>query len=219
MKIDAVCEGQFLRKGSGSSRPDIQGLTRQVKQEVGALKCLGFSLVTLGLAYVSMCIVNLVTLSRSSFGRAQDNRWSEEDLYQYTWELNIMKLSHSCALLLLTFPIAFLTARKKVTTKKRYNTLLTLTLVAELCYVMPLMFNIKKTLDKKGADVGIFSAWLPALLRDTNVNIFGINCMILITIAIFTVVLLIQFLTCALTNSIKQLERLRDKVHFDLICD
>lgn len=163
-----------------------------------------------------MCIINLVSLSRSSF---QESRWSEEDLYQYTRELNIMKLSHSCALLLLTFPIAFLTARKKVTTKKRYNTLLTLTLIAELSYVMPLMFNIKKSLDKKGANDGIFSDWLPDLVRDTNVNIFGINCMILITIAIFLAILLIQFLTCALTNSIKHLETLRDKVHFDLILD
>ena len=40
-----------------------------------------------------------------------------------------------------------------------------------------------------------------------------------ITLAIYAVTILMQCLTCALTSSIKELETLRDKVHFDLILD
>ena len=43
--------------------------------------------------------------------------------------------------------------------------------------------------------------------------------MLILTIGIFVMLLLIQFMTCWLTSSIRELETLRDKVHFDLILD
>ena len=131
-----------------------------------------------------------------------------------------MKLAHACILVTLTVPIAFLTTRKKVTTRKRYDSLLTLTMLLELSYIMPLAFAVKRSLDEKSyVHADLFSDWLAALTRDTNVNVFGAAWMGAITLGVYAVTIMMQCLTCALTSSIKELETLRDKVHFDLILD
>lgn len=158
-------------------------------------------------------------LTRDDFYYNHDT-WTAIELYKYVRQLNILKLSHACILVTLTVPIAFLTCRKKVTTKRRYDNLLVLTLILELGYLMPLMFNIKKSLDlRKQINADLFSKWFFTLTEDTDVNCFGIYFMTGVTISIFTVTIFIQCLTCALTSSIKELETLRDKVQFDMIMD
>ena len=138
-----------MSRRAGSDQPNIQGLSRQVKQEVAALKCLGLSLVALAIAYLAISIVNVLGLSRASFDHMQDDKWSAGELYKYTRQLNIMKLAHSCLLVTLTVPIAFLTTRNKVTSRRRYDHLITLTILFELSYIMPLMFAVKKSFDER----------------------------------------------------------------------
>lgn len=150
IKMDAVCEGKILNRRKGLNQPNINGLTRQVKQEVSALKCLGFTLVTLAIFYVIMSIINSVLLSRSLFDHNADDQWSKGELYKYTKQLNIVKLAHSCILVTLTVPIAFLTTRNRPhKSKKRYDTLLMLTIVLEMCYLIPFIFIVKKSLEEK----------------------------------------------------------------------
>ena len=138
-----------MSRRAGSNQPNIQGLSRQVKQEVAALKCLGLSLLALAITYFVMSIVNVLSLSRTSFEQVHDDKWSTSELYKYTRQLNIMKLAHSCLLVTLTVPIAFLTTRNKVTSRRRYDHLITLTILLELSYIMPLMFAVKRSLDEK----------------------------------------------------------------------
>ena len=99
--------------------------------------------------YLIMSIVNIMSLNRAVFDQEIHHRWSKGELYKYTKELNIMKLAHACILVTLTVPIAFLTTRKRVTTKKRYGTLLILTLLLEVCYIIPLVFVMQKSLEEK----------------------------------------------------------------------
>ena len=56
-------------------------------------------------------------------------------------------------------------------------------------------------------------------MADTNVNTVGIKTMFAISVTIFALLMLTQFMTCWLQSSIRALETLRDKVHFDLILD
>ena len=56
-------------------------------------------------------------------------------------------------------------------------------------------------------------------MADTNVNVIGIKTMFALSVTIFVLLMLTQFMTCWLQSSIRELETLRDKVHFDLILD
>ena len=140
LKLDAVYDGKIVSQRNSQNRPDIGGLSREVKQEVSALKCLGISLMSLTLVYIGMSIVNLSSLSHEKFASvAEDKRTAK---YSYTKHLNYVKVAHSCILFTLTVPIAFLTVRRTVNKKKRYNHLLCLTMIALMCYIIPLVFYI-----------------------------------------------------------------------------
>ena len=108
-----------------------------------------------------------------------------------------MKVVHSSILLALAIPIVCMTTKNKVSKKHRYLNILRLTMLAEITYIFPLAFNIKKSLNEKEMDnANIFSDWLSILINDTNVNVFGVKTMFAITFGIFALLILIQFTTC-----------------------
>jgi len=109
-----------------------------------------------------------------------------------------MKVVHSSTLLCLAIPIVLMTTKSKVSKKNRYTNILRLTLVAQLIYVLPLIYSMKKCLDEKGQldHATLFSDWFAVLMRDTNVNVFGVKTMVSISLAIFVLLLMVQFMTC-----------------------
>jgi len=149
IKIDAIYEAQCIRKRQSSNRPNIQGMTRVVKQEVSALKCLGITLINVVLLYFGLAVFNAVKLSRSKFRDDEDHEWTGDELYEYSKDLTVMKVVHSSILLGLAIAIVCLTTKNKVSKKHRYTKILRLTMVAELTYILPLVYNVKKSLDEK----------------------------------------------------------------------
>ena len=170
--------------------------------------------------YTIMAVVNLSNLSKDSFANSPDEIWSVEDLFSYVYSLERMRIIHGVSLILMTICVAFLTTRNKVTTKQRYTNLVILTLTLELSFLVPLVYGSIKALALRGkAGTDLFSSWALDLVKSTNVNTFGIFWNLLVVLAIFSVSITIQVLTIWLRSSIRELETLRDKVHFDLIMD
>ena len=188
---------------------------------MAALKCLGLTLVTLAFLYTIVAIVNLSTLSTTSFAKSSDDSlWSVASLFSFVNELNRMKVGHGITLIIFTVSIAFLTTRNKVTTKQRYTNLIILTLLLQMSFLLPSAYDAFKALSLRSEiNAQPFSNWAINLVRDSNVNTFSMYWNWLLIIAIYLVSVSMQVLTCMLRGSIRELETLRDKVHFDLILD
>ena len=85
---------------------------------------------------------------------------------------------------------------------------------------MPIVYCTLQALSLRSkADADLFSSWALDLVKSSNVNTFGMHWNLLVVLAIYSVTITIQTLTVWLRSSIRELETLRDKVHFDLIMD
>ena len=124
-------------------------MTRVVKQEVSALKCLGITLINVVLLYFVLAVINAMKLSRNKFMDDVDHEWTGDELFKYSKDLTVMKVVHSSVLLGLAIWIVCLTTKNKVSKKRRYTNILRLTMVAELTYIIPLVYNVKKSLEEK----------------------------------------------------------------------
>ena len=177
--------------------------------------------MTLAFLYTIVAIVNLSTLSTTSFEKSSDDSlWSVASLFSFVNELNRMKVGHGITLIIFTVSIAFLTTRNKVTTKQRYTNLVILTLLLQISFLLPSAYDTFKALSLKSEiEAQLFSNWTVNLVSNSNVNTFGMYWNWLLVFAIYFVSISMQVLTCMLRGSIRELETLRDKVHFDLILD
>ena len=127
---------------------------------------------------------------------------------------------HGVIIILLTICIAFLTTRNKVTTKQRYSNLIILTLILQVSFLIPCVYDTTQALSLKNKIAAqLFSNWIVNLVSNSNVNTLNMYWNWIIVVAIYCVSVTMQLLTFALRSSIRELETLRDKVHFDLILD
>ena len=173
--------------------------------------------MTLALCYLGIAALSWKYLTKEKFDQAiQDQSMSKsysEELYQYTIDIEEIKLLHAGTLICITAFLTYMTCGNKVMSKTHYSNLIALTFLFTMLYFLPCLFIAKKTYDQNGEEgrgAKMFADWTFILIRTTDVNVIGLGFSIFVHAQIFMVIFGMQFLTFALKNAIRRLESLRD---------
>ena len=107
-------------------------------------------LVTLSLIYLGMTGLNWYFLDINKFEALKQDHWHDmyvQELYEYTKDIEEIKIMHGVLLLCVTSFIFRMTRNHKVLTGRQYCHLLCLTILISLMYVFPLFYIAKITFD------------------------------------------------------------------------
>ena len=135
-------------------------------------------------------------------------------MYQYSVEIEEVKVLHAVLLLLISFIVFCMVARKKLLSKRQYSNLLCLTCAVTFLYFMPMFMIARKTYALQGPDsekgAKIFADWMYNLMKNNDENIIGLGFSCLVHVQIYIILFGMQWSTYGLRNTIRRLESLRD---------
>ena len=213
--MDAVYEAQFSAAPIDFGRPDIAAMRKEVEQVLQGIKFTGIWLCSLAALYLMMAIFDYRYLTAENFDKIRDKDWSDEhsnELYNFTIEIEQLKLLHASALMCITGFIAFMACNNKVMSKTHYSNMLCLTVLIYVFYFVPVIYIAKKTYDHseyEGQGAKMFADWTYVLIKKADLNVFGLGFAVFVHAQIFMVMIGLQFLTVALKSTIRRLETLR----------
>ena len=126
-------------------------MRKEVGQVLKGIKFLGIWLNGLAALYLLMAVLDYRYLTAENFDQIRDNTWGPDytnELYQFTIEIEELKVLHAGALICITGFIAFMACNNKVMSKTHYSNMLALTLLIYALYILPVCYIAKKTYDK-----------------------------------------------------------------------
>lgn len=186
----------------------------EIKQTLAAAKCLGAWLIGLSSTYLCMTALNWYTLDIERFKQQKESHWHNmyvEELFQYTVDIEEIKLIHGFALFLITLFIFRMTRQNKVLTRRQYCQLMFLTIFISLLYAVPVLYIAKRTFDESNEyGARLFADWTLMVLEGSDSNWFGVGLSVLIHMQIIMVIFAFQFITFTIKNAIRRLENMRD---------
>lgn len=129
--------------------------------------------------------VNWYYLDIEKFQALREDNWRENDivekLYQYTKDIEEIKIMHGVMLLGVTSFIYNMTRKHKVMTRRQYCQLLCLTILISLMYIFPVLYIVKITFEMANSNGNkMFANWILIMLTNSDTNIFGIGVSVLI---------------------------------------
>ena len=182
INMDAVYQAQFSEQPIDFGRPDIAKMRLEVKQILKALKFLGLWLMLLASLYMGMSVLSWKYLTKDQFDDAvKEQSMSKsytDDLYEYTVDIEEIKLLHAGTLICITAFLTYMTCGNKVMSKTHYSNVIALTFLFTMLYFLPLLFIAKKTYDKneeEGKGAKMFADWTYILIKTTDLNVFGLG--------------------------------------------
>jgi hypothetical protein len=182
--MDAVFEANYSEDTIDRHRPDIQRIRKSIKQILTASKCLGAWLVSMSLVYLGMTALNWYYLDVNKFEELKQKDWHDmyvQDLYEYTKDIEEIKMTHGVLLFFVTLFIFRMTRLNKVLTRRQYCQILCLTILISLMYVFPVIYIAKITFDEaKQNGSRLFADWTFMVIANSDTNLFGIGVSVLV---------------------------------------
>ena len=116
--MDVVYTAQVREEAIDMARPDIISLREEILQLLTGLKCLGIYFVFLSSLYLVASLLQWKTLSVDSFSTIKHKEnWPDDyiqELYQYSKEIEEVKVVHAVSLLAIASFICYMVAKKKL---------------------------------------------------------------------------------------------------------
>ena len=101
-----------------------------------------------------------------------------DDLYEYTVDIEEIKLLHAGTLICITAFLSYMTCGNRVMSKTHYSNLIALTFLFTMLYFLPCLFIAKKTYDKNeeaGKGAKMIPDWTYILIKTTDLNVVGLG--------------------------------------------
>ena len=146
----------------------------------------------MSVTYLFMTIVSWMSLNIDDFYANKESHWHNmyvEDLYQYTKDIEEIKIAHGFALLGICSFIYNMTRKNKVLTRRQYGQLFSMTILVTMLYFMPLLYIAKITFDQAN-EFGsrLFADWTFMLIESSDSGWFGLGVSVFVHMQIFMVI-------------------------------
>ena len=77
INMDAIVSSQWSDTTMEVGRPDVQLMTRELRQLTRGMKCIGTWILFNSFVYLCMCIYTFILLSPDTFNKEKSEEWPE----------------------------------------------------------------------------------------------------------------------------------------------